>query len=431
MSKTLPPNATADGQQTPNIANANVSAAGKPSQNSESTPLWLRALESSVVTALITVILGGFVGQLIISSIQENSKQNDQVLADHRNYLERQQEIMKSTYDLVEECIFDSEALISLTGRPFQPDKIVPSQQEAVEKQRERRIEKHDEVIQKWQTERNKTGFLIQYFNPEQTELLSRWDTLEKSTTEMMLCAEAVHKEADRRHDTTDSLTTTSCRDFNDKVGRVRVDLASLAKIFEKVHEYKVPHVSNNNGLLIMGGILWPMVSAIAACVGVILALVFYTLNLRNTRLSNSARMVLDLVSTFNSPTMRAKRRLFAQALINKRPSIDLTGDAPVLEFFEEVGYMTRRGVLDKGMVWNSFSWWLGHYYAAVTNAPNLIADARAKSNSLSLFRETEWLYETLQKVGRREERTGINTYGSPTSINQFLDVESKLHDVA
>lgn len=100
----------------------------------------------------------------------------------------------------------------------------------------------------------------------------------------------------------------------------------------------------------------WQMVSALAACTAIVVSLWYYTRNLALTRLSNSAKMVGDLVAKFEEKEMREYRRLFATDLLNGT-KIDILGHVPVLEFFEEVGYMTRRGVLDKGMVWNSFFW--------------------------------------------------------------------------
>lgn len=176
-------------------------------------------------------------------------------------------------------------------------------------------------------------------------------------------------------------------------------------------------------------GIQWPMISAIAASIGVIVALIFYILNLRTTRLSNSAKMVLDLVNLFNSSDMRKQRGRFAKALLDENITIDLRRDAPVLEFFEEIGYMTRRGVLDKGMVWNSFSWWLEPYYLAVINnhSHDLIAEARDVLKSKTLFCEIEWLYKKMNEVGIKEEGAEEDIPASPDSIREFLEEESKL----
>ena len=130
----------------------------------------------------------------------------------------------------------------------------------------------------------------------------------------------------------------------------------------------------------------------VVASAGVIFALLFNFLNYRNTRLSNSARMVLDLSHKFDSSDMREKRKQFAKSLMANRDLINLWDDAPVLNFFEEVAYMTRRGILDKGMVWNSFVYWVQCYYEALVQEPNLIKKVESEPGGSTVFSEFVWL---------------------------------------
>jgi hypothetical protein len=144
----------------------------------------------------------------------------------------------------------------------------------------------------------------------------------------------------------------------------------------------------------------WQMVSAFAACTAIVVSLWYYTRNLALTRLSNSAKMVMDLVGKFEGKEMRGYRQLFATELLSGA-EIDILGHVPVLEFFEEIGYMTKRGVLDKGMVWNSFFWWLAPYYEQ--SEPSIKA-ARELLQSRVYFREIEWLYKELCNVASEEQ---------------------------
>src|SRR5260221_4452992 len=155
---------------------------------------------------------------------------------------------------------------------------------------------------------------------------------------------------------------------------------------------------------MIIAAIEWSQVSALAACVGVAVALFFHIKNLASARLSNSAKMVLDLAHAFDSIDMRHHRRRFAKALLESRASIDPSKDIPVLQFLEEIGYMTRRGVLDKGMVWNSFFWFIEFYYPAVIAEPNLLEEARRRTHCTSLYREIAWLYRELSVISASEE---------------------------
>jgi len=133
--------------------------------------------------------------------------------------------------------------------------------------------------------------------------------------------------------------------------------------------------------------------------------------------------MIHDLVGIFNSREMREHRVRFAATLLRERPAIDLRRDAPVLEFLEEVGYMTRRQILDEGMVWNSFSWWLEPYYLA---AREEIVAARRKADAPSLFSEVEWLFARMCKVTTKEEGREY-TVPSEAYIANFLKNEAAL----
>jgi hypothetical protein len=167
----------------------------------------------------------------------------------------------------------------------------------------------------------------------------------------------------------------------------------------------------------------WQMVSALAACTAIVVSLWYYTRNLALTRLSNSAKMVGDLVAKFEGKEMREYRRLFATDLL-RGTKIDIIGHVPVLEFFEEVGYMTRRGVLDKGMVWNSFFWWLAPYYQL---SQRHIKIAREDLQSTVYFRDIEWLHEELCKVAAKEQGQKQYLHRSPAFNEQFLEYEAAI----
>ncbi|MBI3409591.1 MAG: hypothetical protein HY040_14720 [Planctomycetes bacterium] len=89
--------------------------------------------------------------------------------------------------------------------------------------------------------------------------------------------------------------------------------------------------------MICIASIDWSMVGALASCVAVSVALFFHILNLRNTWRSNSAKMVMDFASDFDSADMRNHRSHFAKLLLNARDSIDLRKNTPVLEFLKKL----------------------------------------------------------------------------------------------
>ena len=145
--------------------------------------------------------------------------------------------------------------------------------------------------------------------------------------------------------------------------------------------------------------------------------------------LSTSATLLTSFTTSYDSAEMRAARKSFAEKLLDddERQRIDLASSEKVLEFFEEIGYLTRRKVLDKGMVWNHFSWFLERYYQAVTKHPSMLERTREEQRSSAIYQEVDWLYYELKKIDRKEDKLSDYSTLSEEQVEKFLLYESKL----
>jgi len=187
-------------------------------------------------------------------------------------------------------------------------------------------------------------------------------------------------------------------------------------------------------------------IAAIASAVTAIIALsvaaltAFYQRKaLHHAWESNSASMITKFVDDWQSVQYRAFRKRFATQLLEVRQIkarypqrssfIDRVGivDLPVLLFFERLAYLTHRGVLDKGMVWDTFFWELERYYIAVTQPADLLQEYR-EGDQTTVFRELEWLYKDLLPYDRYQRRIAVER-GAPDvgNIETFLKEESDL----
>ena len=79
-------------------------------------PYWLQALKSPAVSALITVVVGGILGNIIVSRYQERQKSNEQAVAEYRQYLQKEEEIVRHAYDVLGE----TEKAAAARGRASQ-----------------------------------------------------------------------------------------------------------------------------------------------------------------------------------------------------------------------------------------------------------------------------------------------------------------------
>src|SRR5258707_5663985 len=129
----------------------------RKSSSLERKRVWLQFLESRVIAALIatliTVVGGGIIGQLIITSVQEKAKKDEQSLQDHKQLLDRQEDIIQRAYSLAGNCISDSYRLISLTDQINEIESVSKPFQDAVRERRIAVLNKHYALLDEWQIE--------------------------------------------------------------------------------------------------------------------------------------------------------------------------------------------------------------------------------------------------------------------------------------
>jgi hypothetical protein len=170
-------------------------------------PPWQRFLESTGGAALITVLLGGMLGQCITAQVQkgQQDRQNqqaiesrerefeqawvkargDQALLAYQGYLKEEQETVKSAYDLIGSCISAADDLMATTRKDFNP-----KQYEHDRKQQEIVYEDIDEirtnyiaVDKKWRAERVKLGLLMGYYHKGQGDVAEAWRATQEALT--------------------------------------------------------------------------------------------------------------------------------------------------------------------------------------------------------------------------------------------------------
>ena len=155
----------------------------------------------------------------------------------------------------------------------------------------------------------------------------------------------------------------------------------------------------------------WNAIAAIAGSFIALCALVvsvvtvwFSSQAAKDQRLNASAALITQFSAYYQSAEIKASRKSLSTRLLDKknRDSIDLTKSESVLAFFEDMAYLTRRKILDEGMVWNMFFPALERYYIALTSPPDLFVEA--SKGSPSLYREIRLLFDRLKEIDRKED---------------------------
>ncbi len=93
----------------------------------------------------------------------------------------------------------------------------------------------------------------------------------------------------------------------------------------------------------------------------VALALSAFLWQIRRARFNQSIDLLFRLEADFFGTAKKAQRVKAATDLLAGRSS----EAEPILDFFETMALLLRRGALDKEIVWHTFFYWIDHYYAA------------------------------------------------------------------
>lgn len=156
---------------------------------------WQRFLETPGGAALITVLLGGILGQWINLSIQKSVKERefqqgwlkargDQALEGYKEYLGQEKELIQRAYKLIGSCLSTSEDLIILTRKEFAPGSHV-----GVEEQTTALREQYNKIDMQWRSEREEIGLLMSYYHQGQQTVIVAWQEVQEAITSFMDCA--------------------------------------------------------------------------------------------------------------------------------------------------------------------------------------------------------------------------------------------------
>lgn len=135
------------------------------------------------------------------------------------------------------------------------------------------------------------------------------------------------------------------------------------------------------------------LVTALAA----LLTAAFALYQIRLSRLSLGADLILRHAERFESNAFRQKRRLAAKALLENR---DLENVEDVLDFFDTVAVLVHRKAFDKTLVWHMFFYWLHGYWL---RGNNYIGKIRQKE--ATRYTDLLWLHDQLLKIERLRRR--------------------------
>ncbi|HDR9483228.1 TPA: hypothetical protein QDC20_000327 [Burkholderia aenigmatica] len=134
-----------------------------------------------------------------------------------------------------------------------------------------------------------------------------------------------------------------------------------------------------------------------------------------------------QIVRDFQEPGMRSLRRAFATELLAARlhePTRNPLTDESVLEFFENLAYLTRDRVLDRRIVWNYFSIAVEGYWHACRD---FVFALRTAELDEDLYSDLEWLATEMASITLEHARRQALQSHTPERVNEYLRSEQAL----
>ena len=148
--------------------------------------------------------------------------------------------------------------------------------------------------------------------------------------------------------------------------------------------------------------------------VALIVTISVFMWQIHRARFNQSVDLLFKLEADFFGPAKRAQRARAAKDLLEGK----LLEAEPILDFFETMALLLRRGALDTELVKHTFFYWIDNYYEA---SRSLLA-ARQRVNPL-IWKDLTPFVETLRKRHAGQLKT---SFQPPTTeqIAAFLQEE-------
>jgi hypothetical protein len=135
-------------------------------------------------------------------------------------------------------------------------------------------------------------------------------------------------------------------------------------------------------------------------------------------------KLQMSLEDRFESSAMIAKRKRLAAQLLMNAPHEQIQED--IMNFFESVGVLLRRGYLDKEMAWVGFGYYGIRWWNACKDY--ILEERRRKGGDQTIFAEFQYLVDKLYEVETKQRgKTRSEVEPGKTQIQIFLEEERDL----
>jgi hypothetical protein len=151
------------------------------------------------------------------------------------------------------------------------------------------------------------------------------------------------------------------------------------------------------------------------SAVGTSISLLAFAYQVHRARFNQSVDLLFRLENDFFGGDKIAQRALAAQDYATNPDYFAEMED--ILDFFETVAMLTRKGALDLYMVWHTFGYWIERYYAIAK--PHIAVRQRQEPG---VWEDLDWLMPRLMKLQAKKGSSNLND----AELARFLQEESQ-----
>lgn len=195
---------------------------------------WLEILNSSALTTVITVVVGGVFGNLIVSRYQDRQKQSAVAQEQYQIFLQKQRDVVDHAVELIGDGQFDSAGLLALTQPRFNVRNAQGKIPTDIQKKREEILSAHDSYVSKWGTGSFKTAVLLDYYFLGGGTVAEAWRSVAANLDDLENCAEKQYEDS-QQHGFTNTPVNKLCPD---EQGKLKQALEQFSHSLDEARNY-------------------------------------------------------------------------------------------------------------------------------------------------------------------------------------------------
>ena len=168
----------------------------------------------------------------------------------------------------------------------------------------------------------------------------------------------------------------------------------------------------------------WMSITAIASWALVLITWILVRSQIKISKEDQKVRLQTNYEDKFDNPSLITERKKLAEQLLATTQHKDI--QEHVINFFESVGMLVRRGYLDKDMVWAGFSFHAIRWWSACKDY--VLEERRIQNNDDTIFEDFEYLADemyTIEMNKRHLSRAQLEP--SSKDVQSFLEDEKRL----